>query len=65
MQMAVGWQASEAYYNYIVECEDVFMEEFAITAHHQNVVANIVHPSLGSHERKGDIYSQYISSRIT
>jgi hypothetical protein len=34
--------ASEAYYNYIVECEDVFMEEFAITAHHQNVVANIV-----------------------
>jgi hypothetical protein len=34
--------ASEIYYNYIVECEDVFMEQFAVTAHHKNVVANIV-----------------------
>lgn len=34
--------ASETYYNYIVQCENVFMEQFAVTAHHKNVVANIV-----------------------
>lgn len=35
--------ASEMFYNYIVRCEDLFLEQFAVTAHHNHLSANIVH----------------------
>lgn len=34
---------SELFYKYIVECEELFIEQFALTAHHKNVATNIVH----------------------
>ncbi len=35
--------ASEMFYKYIVRCKKVFLEQFAVTAHHYHLSANIVH----------------------
>lgn len=36
------YTASEVLYNYIVQCEHVFTQQFAVTAHHNNVYSSVV-----------------------